>query len=152
MNAERVGSLFWLALGLISIYGSFRLGLGTLSEPGSGFLSLLAGSFISLIALLILLQTFLRGGEAPKKLATLWAGVNWHRSLTIGILVLGFILVLERGGFFLTSFALLFILLRWVEKFSWKMSIMIPGLTLGITYLLFNILLKATLPRGILGF
>jgi hypothetical protein len=39
-----------------------------------------------------------------------------------------------------------------VEKFSWKKALIIPALTLGFSYLLFNVFLKATLPRGFLNF
>jgi len=115
MQAERVGSLFWLAVGLISLYGSFHLGLGTMREPGSGFPPFLAGCLI-------------------------------------GLAILGFILVLERLGFILTSFLLMFLLFKWVEKLSWAKAVIIPGLTLGLTYLLFDVFLKATLPKGVFGF
>jgi putative tricarboxylic transport membrane protein len=152
MNAERVGSLFWLAVGLITLYGSYYLGLGKMREPGSGFLPFIAGCFISFMAIIVLLQSFTPKKEARAKLATLWAGVNWHRSLIISFLVLGFILALESLGFILTSFLLLLILFRWVEKFPWKKALIVPLLTLGCTYLLFNIFLKVSLPRGILGF
>lgn len=152
MNADRVSSLFWLVVGLVTIYGSVQLGLGSLHEPGSGFLSFLAGGFISLVAIVIFLQSFIRWRGVPLNLHVFWAGVNWHRSAIISLLTLGFILALEGLGFFLASFLLLFILFKWVEKFSWNKAIIIPVLTLGFTYLLFNVLLKATLPKGIFGF
>jgi putative tricarboxylic transport membrane protein len=152
MNAERIGSFFWLAVGLIILYGSYCLGLGKMREPGSGFLPFMAGCFICFMAIIILLQSITPQKEARPKLAALWEGVNWHRSLIITFLVLGFILALESLGFFLTSFLLLFILFRWVEKFPWKKTLIVPLLTLGCTYLLFNIFLKVSLPRGILGF
>jgi putative tricarboxylic transport membrane protein len=152
MNADRVSSLFWLIVGLVTIYGSAQLGLGSLHEPGSGFLSFLAGGFISLVAVVIFLQSFIRWRGVPLNLGIFWAGVNWHRSVTISLLTLGFILALEGLGFFITSFLLLLILFKWVEKFSWNKAIIIPVLTLGFTYLLFNVFLKATLPKGIFGF
>jgi len=151
LNTDRVSSLFWLALGLVSMYGSAQLGLGTLREPGSGFLSFLAGGFISLVAAIIFLQSLIRWRGLPLNLKDHWAGVNWHRPLTIGFLTLGFILLLERLGFFITSFLLLFLLFRYVERLSWGKAILIPVLTLGVTYLLFNVFLKSTLPRGIFG-
>ncbi len=152
MNAQRLGSLFWLAMGLISIYGSLLLGLGTMREPGSGFLSFLAGGFICFMAVVVLVQSFIQGEEVRAKLSSLWEGVNWRRPLIISFLILGFILVLEKLGFILSSFLLLFILFKWVENFSWAKAILIPVLTLGCTYLLFDFFLKATLPKGFLGF
>ena len=150
MQAERLGILFWLVVGLISIYGSTRLGLGALREPGSGFLPFIAGCFIGLMALGFLIISFLRRREAQTKLS--WADVHWHRPLIISLLTLGFVMILERLGFILASLFLLFTLFKWVERFSWKKAIFIPALTLGLTYLLFNVFLKASLPKGIFGF
>jgi len=150
MGTERMGIIFWLAVGLVSIYGATRLGLGALREPGSGFLPFIAGAFISLMALGFLIISFLRRREAQKKLS--WADVQWHRPAIISLVTLGFVMVLENLGFLLASFFLLFILFKWVEKFSWKKAVIIPTLTLGVTYLMFNVFLKASLPKGIFGF
>jgi len=152
MHAERMGILFWLAVGLVSIYGSTRLGLGALREPGSGFLPFVAGAFISLMALFLLLLSFFRKPGTQERLAAFWSGVHWHRPAVISLVTFAFVLVLEHLGFILASFFLLFILFKWVEKFSWKKALTIPTLTLGLTYLMFNVFLKATLPKGIFGF
>jgi len=152
LNTDRVISLFWLALGLVSMYGAVQLGLGTLREPGSGFLAFLAGCFISLIALGIFLKSFILWRGVRLNFAPLWMEANWRRPAVIGLLVLGFILALERLGFILSGFLLLLVLFRVVEKFSWKKALIIPALTLGFAYLLFNVFLKATLPRGFLDF
>ena len=152
MNTDRVSSLFWLALGLVSMYGAVQLGLGTLREPGSGLLAFMAGAFVSLIALGIFVKSLIQWRGIRLDFAPLWSEANWRRPAIIGLLTLGFILALERLGFILTGFLLLLVLFRWVERFSWKKALMIPALTLGFSYLLFNVFLKATLPRGFLNF
>ena len=152
MNTDRVSSLFWLALGLVSMYGSVQLGLGTLREPGSGFLAFLAGCFVGLIALGIFVKSLIQWRSVRLDFAPLWSEANWRRPAIIGLLVLGFILALERLGFILSGFLLLLVLFRWVERFSWKKALIIPAVTLGLSYLLFNVFLKATLPRGFLNF
>ncbi|MDH4267590.1 MAG: hypothetical protein OEW45_18340, partial [Deltaproteobacteria bacterium] len=88
MKADRASSMVWMGVGLLSIYGSFQLGLGTLGEPGSGFLSFLAGSFICLMALIIFIQSFLQGKGFQVKISTLWEGVRWHRAAIVGLLLL----------------------------------------------------------------
>ncbi len=108
------------------------LGLGSMREPGSGFLSFLAGCFICCMAAIVLVESFLQKKEARAKLSSLWAGVNWRRPLIISFLVLGFILFLERLGFFLSSFLLIFILLKTVEKFSWTQGRPHPGADFGM--------------------
>jgi len=65
---------------------------------------------------------------------------------------LGYILALERIGFLLSGFLLLFIILKGVENLSWRRAILIPFSTLGVSYLLFHFILKAVLPKGIFGF
>ena len=152
MKAGRLSGLFWLAGGLISIYGSFLLGLGTLREPGPGLFPFFAGCFVSLMATVDYFQSFLREWEIQDKLSALWKGLNWHRPLAISLLSLGYILALERIGFLLSSFLLLFTLFKGVEKLSWRKSILIPAITLGTIFLLINFLLKGTLPKGVLGF
>ncbi len=152
MGADRVSSLVWLVLGLVTMYGAVQLGIGSLHEPGSGFLALLAGGFISLVAVGIFLQSFIRWRGMPLNLKAIWAGSNWHKSFTVALVTLGFILGLETLGFFITSFFILLALFKWVEKLSWGKAVLIPVLTLSITYMVFNIFLKANLPRGVLGF
>jgi putative tricarboxylic transport membrane protein len=152
MNAERVGVFFWAAVGLITIYGSFHLGLGTLREPGPGFLAFVAGCFIFFLAIIDILLSILLKKRDWTKLSTLWADVNWHRPLIILLVTLGFILVLQRLGFILSGFLVMFSIFKWVERMSWGKSIIIPVVTLSLTYLVFGFLLKSNLPKGILGF
>ncbi len=152
MNSDRLSSLFWFALGAGSIYASVGLGLGTPGQPGSGFVPLAAGAFICAMALLVFLQSFQLGQRARRGLASLWEGVYWRRSLAVGVLTLAYILALETLGFSLTGFLLLVILMRGLEQLSWKKTLIISLATLAVSYIVFKIFLKATLPTGILGF
>jgi len=152
MNSDRLSSLFWFALGAASIYASLRLGLGTTGEPGSGFLPFTAGAFICAMALLVFLQSFQSGQRLQLLLSDVWQGVYWRRSLAIGVLTLAYILALETLGFSLSGFLLLVIIMRGLEKLSWKQTLIISIATLAVSYVVFKIFLKATLPPGILGF
>ncbi len=151
MGADRVSSLLWLIFGMICIYGSVLLGLGTLREPGTGFFPFLSGCFFALLALVVLLRSFIPGRGFQSKIASFWTGLNWRRPLTVGLLILAYILMLERAGFLLTSLILLFFMLKWVEKFSWWKALLISASASACTYIFFHTLLKATLPIGILG-
>ena len=152
MNADRWSSLVWFALGAGSIYASARLGLGTTGEPGSGFMPLVAGAFICVMALLVFLQSFQGAQRLQRGLSVLWHGVYWRRSLAVGVLTLAYILALETLGFTLTGFLLLVIIMRGLEQLSWKQTLIISVLTLAVSYLVFKVFLKATLPIGFLGF
>ena len=114
MNAERVGSLFWLLFGAAAVYGSLDLGIGTMSAPGSGFLTCVAGSFVSLMALLLFVQSFKGDPAAQARVADLWVSCNWWRAIAISVLIIVFILAFETLGFFLCSFILLLVIMRWL--------------------------------------
>lgn len=152
MNAERVGSLFWFILAAAAVYGSLDLGLGSMGQPGSGFLTFVAGAFVALMAIIIFVQSYRSDPVSQKRVAELWKGVKWQRAIVITILIAVFIMVFETLGFFICSFALLFSIMKWLEGLDWKTSVLVPAVTIGCTYLLFKTVLKISLPAGIFGF
>lgn len=152
MQAEQISSLFWLGFGLLSIYGSTKLGLGTLSEPGSGFLAFLAGLFICLMALINFLWSLLAQGGRQSYFSSLWAGVSWFRPLILVLLLLGFIMALEKIGFILSSFFIMLAMLKGLENLSWTKAVLISGISMASAYFLFVSLLKVSLPRGLIWF
>ena len=104
------------------------------------------------MALIVVLRASFLGHGYQPKLSSLWKGTRWKRPVVVTLLVLGYILTVERMGFLLTSFLLLFVILKAVENLSWKKAIFAPICTLAISYFLFIFFLKANLPKGILGF
>jgi len=152
LKSDRVSSLFWLALGLTAIYLSIQVGVESLRQPGSGFLSFLAGSFICLMALIVFFQSFLKGKGFQAKISTLWEGARWPRALTIGLLLLAYLLALERIGFLLTTFVILGVMFKGVGNLAWWKTALLSTSGSALSFLLFDILLKVTLPKGIFGF
>ena len=152
MNAERLGSLFWFVLGAAAVYGSLDLGLGNMGQPGSGFLTFVAGTFVALMAAIVFVQSYRGDPSAHRRLSELWHGVKWQRAILITILIAIFIAVFETLGFFICSFALLFIIMKWLEGLDWKTSVFVPAITIAGTCILFKTVLKISLPAGIFGF
>ncbi|MDO8957198.1 MAG: tripartite tricarboxylate transporter TctB family protein [Deltaproteobacteria bacterium] len=152
MKADRTSSLFWLAVALMAVYGAIQLGVGRLQQPGSGFLSFLAGSFICLMALIVFFQSFLKGKGFQAKISTLWEGMNWRRPLVIGLLLVAYILALERIGYLLTTFSVLGGMFKGVENFPWWKTTLLSASGSVASFLLFDTILKAPLPKGIFGF
>ena len=152
MYADRLSSVFWLLLGLIALYGSVKIGLGGVREPGSGFLPFLAGLSISLIALIILLQTFLKTAKSHRTFSSLWQGLRWKRSFSVCMITVGYTLIFEKLGFALSTFIFLMTLLKGMESIAWRKALFISVLSTGLCYLLLSFSLESTLPKGILGF
>jgi putative tricarboxylic transport membrane protein len=151
MSTERIGGVFWLVFGLVVMVGSFRLELGTFQAPGSGFLGFLAGGFVLLMAVIVLVQSFM-GKDNKIKWSALWRDSKWWRPVTVALLILAYVLVLERLGFLLTSFLFMLTLFKWVEKFPWLKTVLVTLAVVVCSHLLFRTLLKASLPQGVLGF
>jgi putative tricarboxylic transport membrane protein len=152
LKSDRVSSIFWLAVGLFVVYGSIRLGLGKLQEPGSGFLPFLAAGFLCLMALVIFFQSFLKGKGFQAKISTLWEGFQWRRPVLIGLLLVAYILAMERIGFLLTTFIFLAVMFKGAENLTWWKTAFLSALVSGGAFLLFDTLLKTSLPKGIFGF
>ena len=69
MEADRLSGLFWLIFGLLCMYASTQLDLGSFREPGPGFFPFMAGCFFSLLALLTVISSFLPGrGQRTRSL------------------------------------------------------------------------------------
>lgn len=152
MNAERLSSLAWLLVGAASIYGAIDLGIGSMEEPGSGFMAFAGGCFISLMALLIFFQSYKADPALQTRVSSLWKGVNWSRSIAITLITLAFILSFDKLGFFTSGFILLVIIMRWLEGLRWTTSLVVPLVAVVSTYLLFHTVLQISLPSGIFGF
>lgn len=151
MNAERLVALAWLIFGAGIAYTSLEHGLGEKGEPGSGFMTFIAGVFICGMAITIYVQTFLDKEMAKATFASRWEGTNWMRAVMIVLLTLGFILLMGVLGYFVTSILLLVIIMRFLEKLTWTKSIVIPILTVAATYTLFSSMLDMNMPRGLIG-
>lgn len=152
VNANRLSALFWLLLGLTALFGSIKIGLGTVREPGSGFLPFIASITISVFAVIILAQSLGKDEERDRTLASLWRGLRWKRPLAVCIITAGYILLFERLGFALATFLFLMTLLKGMESIAWWKALLLSGFTTSLSYLLLSFSLESTIPKGILGF
>ena len=141
-------ALFWVALGILVCYGATQLGLGSVTEPGSGFIFFWSGLILVILSLMALAES-LRSSE---EIAQETGEMNWVK---IGLVLLSLVLYaffLERLGFVVTTFVLLTFLLSWIEGTSWARSLGVAsGAALG-SFAIFELWLKIRLPKGILGF
>ncbi len=135
------------------MYGAMRLDIGTLREPGTGFLPFLAGCAIVLLSGVIIVQAALKKGRAGNgTVSSLWRGVRPGKLFALGFLLLAYVFAFERLGFFLTSFFMLFALFRFVEGLPWRKTIVLSLAASAGLYVLLDRLLYTPLPKGFLGF
>ena len=148
--SEIIGGIFWLLLGIIFTILATGYQIGSVTQPGPGFLPLGVGLLLIVFSLVIL-------GQGLQSLKNLEAVVPFSKPgglkkvayIVLLLLVLGFFF--EEIGLLITVFLLLTLSMLVAELKSWK-KIIFLGLvtTLGV-YILFVLLLSQQLPRGFLS-
>jgi putative tricarboxylic transport membrane protein len=147
-RAELWGALFWLCMGLFVAWSGRDLGLGTLQEPGSGFVLFWLGVLMVGLALPLATSAILVGSPS---LASLWAGTRWQRVLVVIALLLVFGFAFERVGFIPGAVALLLVLMLFVDFVGWGKAIVISIAAPTIVWFVMTTWLKVQLPAGILS-
>jgi putative tricarboxylic transport membrane protein len=145
---QRICNLVWLVTSLTICVASIKLKLGTLTDPGPGFMPFGTG----LLLLFFSLAALFREGREEVKEEGPWIGPYWKRVITTIISLSVYALILTRLGYLLSTF-LLMIFLFWTPEYKkWMGTIIKAVLSAGITYFVFDKWLDCQLPKGIFGF
>ena len=144
--------MIWIIIGLAVMVVSYQMSLGTLHTPGPGLLPFLLGSLLIVVSLPILIGSLLlfRKTVPESRAAEIWAGVEFKNVLIIIISLVAYALLLEKLGFILTAFLFLFVLFATFDFQRWLFALGVSSVTIFITYLLFNVVLRVELPSGLL--
>lgn len=147
-KGQRITGIVLLAVaGLVIQQAIFVLRINDGGQPGSGFLPF--GLGIILAALAIALIAVNLGPDAEK--SALWAAGAWVRPLLSVLLFAAYALALEKLGYIISVFALVFLWLMVVERKKWLQAV-IPGILSAVgVWLIFGLLLNVPLPMGILA-
>ena len=151
LNNDQASAGVWLVLGTIIAISSVGYDLGTLDSPGTGFLPFLAGLAISSFSILGLVD-----GTLKQRSGIVWKpttrGLMWKKSLIVMLALLAYALLLTPLGFLLCTALFVGFLLVVVQPQRWYLVISVAvGTAIG-AYGIFEVWLKAQLPKGPLGF
>ena len=150
MNTNGAGSLFWFFTGIIVSFASYRLGLGTVSEPGTGFMPFGAGLLLALLSLVSFAQTAV--GKREAKGEPLFRGTFWLKVVLAFAALLAYAQALPFGGYNITTFLLMLFLFGIVERQKvWKIAAY-SLIATAVTYYVFSKGLNLQFPAGPFGF
>ncbi len=151
VNNDQASATIWLILGLIIALVSTKYGLGAPESPGTGFMPFLAGLAIFFFAAIGFIHGLVKRKEsAPWK--PVFKGVDWKKSSTVLAAMLAYVVLLKPLGFTLCTALFIAFLMRAVRPQKWPVvAAGAVGTALG-AYGIFELWLKAQLPRGIFGF
>jgi putative tricarboxylic transport membrane protein len=141
-----------LALGLFLAFQSIRLPLWGGSGPEAGFYPLAIAVIIVSLSLFLVLKSgiFTPPKGEEKLVAQGMEKIRLHKVFAYLVLVLLYGILVERVGFMITSALLLFLILKFVERQSWKATLLVGVTSIVISYALFVYFLQVPLPRGFL--
>jgi len=146
--AASASAIFWLAVGILVCYGATRLGLGSVTEPGAGFIFFWSGLILVLLSLIVLADSVRGAEDAVQGMGEM----NWAKIALVLLSLLLYALFLERLGFVLTTFVVLSFLLGWIEGTNWGRSLAVASAAALACFAIFELWLKIRLPKGIFGF
>jgi putative tricarboxylic transport membrane protein len=142
--------LFWVLFSLVTCIEAYRLKLGDIHQPGLGFFPFWTGIIMGILSLLVLFQS-IREKETKDSMVQYEPFGSWNIIAVLAVLT-AFFLSLEKVGFLINTFLFIGIMLKLVYFQSWRTTILGALGTAIAAQLLFNVLLKAQIPSGILGF
>jgi putative tricarboxylic transport membrane protein len=148
MGRDKWSSLFWAGVGVVICIFSVKLSLGTLRNPGPGFLPFATGAILAGLSFIYHLQS--RGGlSAESKAKPIWKDKNrgFKMVLTIFALMV-YAVAMEYLGFLMSTFVFLAFLLRFIEPQRWSVVLLGSLITSSACFFIFEVLLKCQLPRG----
>lgn len=143
-------SLFWILFSIMTCFEAYRLKVGGLHEPRSGFFPFVIGLLTGLLALIALFQSIREKKTRPE--LTSQESLRWWNIIVILGALIAYALSLEKVGFLINTFLFMLVLLKVVEPQSWKRAILVGLITAISSDLVFNVILGAQIPSGILGF
>lgn len=147
-NTELWSGLAGLALSIFVVWSGYALGLGSINDPGSGYVMFYAGLLMILFSLIILYGAIKDGGPT---FLSLWRDVLWTKPLIVIALLVAFALLFETLGFLVSTMILLIALLRVIDPVAWSRAIPIAVLVPLIAWYVLQKLLLIQLPSGAFG-
>lgn len=164
-------SAFWIVCALLICFGSYRLSLGSLSDPGPGMFPFIAGAALCVLSIVEWWNTSCAyqsdahaltqevgdatAGSQPasaEALEPLFANkLGALKAAAVIVALLIYALSMEHLGFILSTTLFIAFLLWLVERQRWYVIVFGAVLSSMATYLVFKVWLETALPIGLFG-
>lgn len=148
---ETVFAFILLALGAFVVWEGFRID-GLYSPSSAGVFPALAGGIMVASAIGVILRNrrmapahIPEGSGAAREFLRRTTPLD---VTVLGLLMLGYMLVLEAIGFLIASFAFLFLSIRYLHRGSWLLTLLVTLGALASVYIVFRVVFTVVLPTG----
>ncbi len=144
---DQTSSFFWLLVSLSVLIESLRLGIGTVQNPGMGFMPFGASGILGILALFLFLQASFRRETA----AALVVGKFWKRVLFVIFILVLYARVMPLLGYLISTFVMMTIFFWVLERKRAWLGFVFSLLSTFITYIVFSKWLHCQFPDGLFG-
>jgi hypothetical protein len=151
---DAAAAVCWITLGCMISIWSASFPFGKSERPGPAIFPLGTGLILISLGLVLFFQVRKRDEEKneEKHVPLIPHGAAFRRvAFSLGGMLLSAVLI-DHLGFLLTFFCLILFLVRAVQPQEWEKDTFYAVIFTLAAYLLFQVLLKTTLPKGFLGF
>jgi putative tricarboxylic transport membrane protein len=146
-------NLFCLLFSINFCIESYSYGLGNWKMPGPGFFPFGAGLVFGILSLYLTVKGRLPDPSRTKEVThDLSEHPKWGLMATIVGGMFAYALFLQSLGFALCTFFFVLLCLRGIAKRHWSGSLVVALSVAVGSHLLFNVILNAQIPNGILTF
>lgn len=148
---DAISGLVIFFVSAVIIMASRSYPLGSLSQPGPGFLPLWCGVIMAFLSSVILIRT-LRANrkKARAEERESFFTDRWLKVVLVLAALFAYSFLLELAGFFAANFIIILFLLKVIYSEKWRVALLEAATGALCTYLLFEVWLKLNLPKGLL--
>ena len=147
---DQTSSLFWLLVSILVFAESIRIGVGTVQNPGMGFMTFGASGILGVLSLVLFFQASLPKEDVPHK--PLFAGRMWRRVLFVLLALTIYARVMPILGYLISTFLLMSLLFWILERRRIGFVLLYALVATFSTHLVFSKWLNCQFPHGLFGF
>lgn len=144
-NSELWGGLIGFGLGIFVIRSGLKLKLGTINDPGSGYVLFYTGILMCVFAATIIVAALTEGGPT---FGSRWQNARWTKPAIVIACLTAFAFALDPFGFLLSSIPLTLLLMRLIDPVRWEIAIPVSIIVPAGMWWLLKRALGIQLPSG----
>jgi putative tricarboxylic transport membrane protein len=144
-----ISSIILLAIAMAIILEAKKLPFGTLGSPNMGFFPLILGTLLAILSVILFGQATKEKGEGS--ILTGVTSGSWKKIGLAAVALFAFAFLFEFLGYMISTFLLIAFLSLAIGSQKWWLAILAAFISSVVSYLIFGLLLGASLPAGILG-
>jgi putative tricarboxylic transport membrane protein len=149
-SRDIISSLFWAAMGIGICWGGYELELGSLQDPGGGFIFFWVGVIMIGLSCGIFVRA-VREKASAGEVQVLWSEIAWKKIVSVLAVLFIYAYLLTPLGFIPATILLLIFLFKAVEPQRWSWAILGAVVSTLAAYGVFRLWLQCQLPPGWLG-